>query len=106
MSKSINISKGRQPWLFQFEVFTPYKNGFGISLKFTRQTGMIRILKITLWWYGNAICWFVFHCSVQSVFWAIHWWVYNKHKYTIQCISETLSGWTIMFPMLFHVSLG
>ena len=49
MSKSINISKGRQPWLFQFEVYTPYKNGFGISLMFTRQTGMIRILKITLW---------------------------------------------------------
>ena len=31
----------------------------------------------------NAIRWFVFHCSVRPVFWAIHCWVYDKVNYYI-----------------------
>ena len=31
----------------------------------------------------NVICWFVFHCSVRPVFWAVHWWVYNTYRYSL-----------------------
>jgi len=60
--KSINISNEGLPWLFLFEVSTRFSSFvqkvvqhiFGILLKFTRQTGMIWIGKITLWWYGKC----------------------------------------------------
>ena len=47
-----------------------------------------------------VVSWFVFHCSVRPVFWAIHWWVYIKKKYTFwhTCIYfsilGTLVSWT------------
>ena len=39
---------------------------------------------------------FVFHCLLQPVFWAKHWWVYNKLFYT------TFAKWS---PYLFFSSL-
>jgi len=51
----INLLTGLQPCLFQFEISTRLSSFvqkvvqhiFGILLKFTRQTGIIRIRKIT-----------------------------------------------------------
>jgi len=68
---------------FNFEVstslFSFVKKGsstyFRPIVEVTRQTGMIQIQKITLWWYRKYDP--PIHCLVQPVFWAIHWWVYN-----------------------------